>query len=262
MLALILDIDGTLIGNIVPQILLYDLKTNRLPIKFSNKDLFDRFDHGLARPYFDTFLKQLRARIHNIEIFIYTAGEDKWGLFIANQIERYYSIKINRPIFTRKYCILKDNTIRKSITKITPYIKRNLERRYGKLKNIKDHILVIDNSRVFDQEDYKHLIVCPTYKYTYIENLPALVNEYTFMRNKSLIEESLIRMFPNMQNYTINTYKDFEKVFYTYYLRYLESKNNDKFWFYLSKLLELKNITNFNPKVVSYINRKLSKRLQ
>ncbi len=259
-LVLIIDIDGTLIGNIIPQVILNELKNNKVPIKFNNKDLFDRFDHGLARPYFDTFIKQLRLRIPYIEIFIYTACDDKWGVFVSNQLEKYYSIKINRPIFTRKYCLIKDNSIKKSLKIIMPYVKRNLQRKYGKNINLKDKMLVIDNSKVYDHEDYKHLLLCPTYDYTYLENLPALINENVFLRNKTLIGENLARIIPNIQN-NINTYKDFEKIFYAYYLKYLEVQNKDKFWLYLIKLIEIKNISNFTPKAVAYINRKLSKKL-
>lgn len=35
----------------------------------------------------------------------------------------------------------------------------------------------------------------------------------------------------------------------------------DRFWFFLNRLLEIKNITIFTPKAVEYINMKLAKRL-
>jgi hypothetical protein len=38
-------------------------------------------------------------------------------------------------------------------------------------------------------------------------------------------------------------------------------KPEDRFWFFLSRLLEIKNITIFTPKAVEYINYKLKKRL-
>ena len=261
-LVIILDIDGTVIGNISPQICLYDLKNAHVKINYSYKELFDRFDKGLLRPYFDTFIKNTQRRLPNVEFFIYTAADNSWGTFIANAIEKHCNIHFNRPILTRKHCFLTNNSILKSLKHITPMIKRTLQKKYGKNLDLTNRILMIDNSRVFQSTEHQHVLLCPSYNISIPENLPAYITEDVFNMHKNIIEDRLKKYIPSI---SIKSYLDFQKTFYTYYIMALNNskpgEDKDRFWFFLNRLLEVKNIQLFTPRAVQYINSKLSKRL-
>ena len=113
--------------------------------------------------------------------------------------------------------------------------------------------MMIDNKTNFD--DLSNVMVCPTYNHTYVENLPAMIDEAMFDRYKYQICKKL--------KYTPSNYIQFQKAFYTSYIDALDKymPPQDRFWFFLSRLLEIKNITVFTKKNIQYINHKLSKRL-
>lgn len=264
-LVFVLDLDGTVIGNVLPQTSIYELKGQKIKLNYTNKDLFNRFDNGLLRPYFDSFVKQIKRRIPYAEFFIYTASDDKWGAFIINALEKHISFQFNKPFFTRKHCYFNEgNCIRKCTQLIVPHIKRSLQRKYARPIDLTNRILLIDNSQVYDAYDKKNLLLCPSYKYAYVENLPAIISEDTFHRHKALILDKLHRYFPTITHGNIDSYIEFQKIFYTHYVQALHRHaipNNDRFWFFLLRLLEIKNINVFTPRTIQYINSKLSKRL-
>lgn len=260
-IVLILDIDGTIIGNILYQLVVFDLKNSHVRLNYNNKDLYDRFDKGMLRPYFDLFIRSIKKHIPNIEIFIYTASEDRWAQFVVSAIERHTNVKFNRPIFSRKHCIPKQNDYTKSIGKIYPSIKRVLQRKYRKQINLNNRIMVIDNRMVYLSDQSKYILKCPTYDYTIPENLPALISEQTFQAHKILLEQKCRRYLNYMTSF--KTYREFEIAFYRHYISELESpkESTDKFWLLLLKLIEVKNIRFFTPRAIEYMNKKLSKKL-
>jgi hypothetical protein len=260
-LVFILDVDGTIIGNISPQITIYEMKKDKINIKYALKDLWERFDHGLLRPYFDSFLKITKKNIPNAEFFIYTSSDDQWGAFIVSAFEKYCSFRFNRPLLTRKNCYLMDNQVRKSLKSVTPVIKRSLQKKYGKNIDLTNRIMIIDNCSVYQSSECAYVLKCPTYKFYHAENLPALISEEEFKRHKLQIKSKLQKLIPHS---TYQTYYEFQKEYYKYYLQWLEQYHDapqDKFWFFLTRLLEVKNIRSFAPQTIAYINRKLSKRL-
>jgi hypothetical protein len=259
-LVFIIDIDGTIIGNIINQLIIYEFKYDHINIHYSFKELFDRFDKGLIRPYFDTFIKNTKRRLPHSEFFFYTASEDRWGLFIANAIEKYYNIRFNRPIFTRKYCFSTGSDFKKSLKHITPHLKRTLQKKYGKNLDLTNRVLLIDNRQVYQSSDQTSLLICPTYNFMCLENIPAFITESIFNTHKVTIENKIRRYIPSIL--PIRNYIDFQRQYYNYYIKELKYvKSEDRFWFYLSRLLEIKNITIFTAKAVEYINYKLKKRL-
>jgi hypothetical protein len=245
----ILDLDGTVIGDVRSQVLLYELKSNNVNITYN----FEKsFDEGLIRPYFDSFLKNTKRRLPNAEFFIYTASEDKWANKIVTSIEKHISFRFNRPIFSRKHCTPNG----KRLDIILPAIKRSLKKTYGNV-DLENRIMVIDNSEVYDKHDSKKLLLCNTYDKMHLENLPAIIREDVFIRNQVLIKDSVQRYY-NIDGFT--TYKEFERVFYAFYIQ--ESPPcSDSFWLLLLKLLEIKNISKFGVKSIAYINQKLRKRM-
>jgi len=259
-LVFIIDIDGTIIGNITNQIMIYELKYENVNIKYSLKDLFNKFDQGLIRPYFDTFVKNTKRRLPHAEFFFYTASDDRWGAFIAGAIEKYYKLQFNRPIFTRKHCFHTDMDLKKSLKHVTPMIQKSLQKNYGKNIDLTNRVLIVDNNMVYQSNEKNSVLVCPTYNVSIAENLPVFINEEMFNAHKHIIEKKLKRYIPAIT--TVTSYIDFQKQFYAYYIQELSLiKPQDRFWFFLNRLLEIKNITIFTPKAVEYINMKLNKRL-
>lgn len=262
-LVFIIDIDGTLIGNVSPQLCVYDLKQNgHVPLRYSYRELFARFDAGLLRPYFDTFYKATKRRLPNAEFYLYTACEDRWGLFIAGALEKHLGIRFNRPIFTRKSCFSSGGNITKSISSVLPAIKRGLARRYGKNLDLASRVMVIDNSCVFPPEDKAMHLVCPSYNLSVPENIPAIVDEQAFSQHRAAVESAVRKYIPALASAPMQSYRDFQLAFYAYYIGALrQASTADRFWFFLARLMEVKNITLLSPRAIEYMNGKLSKRI-
>lgn len=263
-LVFIIDIDGTLIGNISPQLCIYELKqTSHLPLRYSFKDLFHSFDQGLLRPYFDTFYKSIKRRLPNAEFYVYTASDDRWGLFITGALEKHLGIRFNRPIFTRKHCHSNGGSITKSISNILPTIRRSLSRKYGKNIDLTSRVMVIDNSCVFPPDEKPQHMVCPSYSCSVPENLPALIDERAYTQHRATIEQMIHKYIPSLSSTSMPCYKSFQLAYYTYYVNALRQQctRGDRFWFFLARLMEIKNITLLSPRAINYMNAKLSKRI-
>lgn len=246
-LVFVLDLDGTIVGDVKNQVLLYELKSANVNIVYN---IQKSFDAGLIRPYFDVFVKNTKNRLPNAEFFIYTASEDRWANTIVTAIEKHISFKFNRPIFSRRHCV----HMRKNLNMILPSIKRTLRKNYPNLR-LENRIMIVDNNEVYD--DPKELVLCKTYDKCCIENIPSLIKEDIFIRHQSVIT-NIMRRFYDLGSFT--NYIEFQKVFYAVYIRELDdTPQQDRFWMLLGKLLEVKNIHKFTPEAIAYINKKLEK---
>ena len=89
-IALVIDIDGTMIGNVATQRMLFAMAK-------------DKFNVGKIpmRPHFIKFVKTHP----DAELFIYTASVSDWAEFLISHIESKYDIKFNRPLFSRESSI-------------------------------------------------------------------------------------------------------------------------------------------------------------
>lgn len=92
-LVVVLDLDGTIIGDITPQIVSWeicnDIKSSGGGNFYKPKDLYAKLQGGIIRPYFAEFIKSLKKNIPNIEFFIFTASEKKWAMNIIGYIEKH-----------------------------------------------------------------------------------------------------------------------------------------------------------------------------
>lgn len=275
-LILILDLDGTIIGDITPQIMSYEL-SKALKTVTSNKDskyVFDmtefksKLTHGLIRPYFEVFVKSLLNNIANVEFFVYTASEKSWAELMIKTIEQCIGVKFNRPIFSRQYCVSQDKQYKKSLRFIGPTLTRSLKKKYGvtfSQKDLSSNILIIDNNNVYHSFDQRQLIVCPSYNYRVAENIVCHIKSKMFKAHNVLITSILKKYIPIGQPHDFNT---FQKQFYIYYIAFLEQviKNNahysqDKFWLYLKDIILSQNIRRFDEKSVKFITNVLRQRL-
>lgn len=256
----ILDLDGTIIGDITPQILLYELsKIKDLNVKFTKKTLKQKIKKGLIRQKFKTFINSL----HNVEFFIYTAAEHSWALFIIKCIEENLNIKFNKPIFTRNYCIITESLeIRKDVDKIKQKIISTLLKKYNNLNTELDNLMIIDNnSGVYYNKWGNNLLLCPTYNFRLIENIPAYIDEKIYNKHHGIINKHISKYF-SIKIDTTN-YIDFQKEFYIFYIKYIEyvkkrNNTNDDFFIILLKIITNKHITYYSTKNIEYIRNKLN----
>lgn len=262
----ILDIDGTIIGDITHQVMVYDIinsiKASNPKFNHNIKDFQQTLRDGMIRPYFSDFIKQISYHQPNAEFFIYTASQTKWAEFLVKNIEKALSIKINRPLFTRKDCMYINGELQKSTHKIINKIKGTLRKKYNNIPINEmissNNIIIVDNNRVFPGAfDNQRLIQCPTYSFKIPENLPA-----TF--SKSLFESNYKHFYEIFQRYNINipitsNYMRFQRFFYQYYVNELAkyAQPTDKFWHYLKEIIIRKNITSFDDQSIKYINNKI-----
>lgn len=235
-LIMLIDLDGTLQGNISPQLVEYDL-INRINsiitskssnIKYSLKNIYSDFTTGLLRPFVQEALVSMKRTHPNIEFYIYTASSDEWAHFILNQITKLFFGKkniINKPFFTRKH--LTEYGI-KSIAKVRPIIVHNLRKKYPNAKF--NQIYLIDNNFVLSPTEMNRLIYCPTYDFKVVINPLRLLTEDVKNKFYNSISEYLLK---EPSKNTIELYKKFYKNAFKE-LELAEKNNkkyiNDNYW--------------------------------
>lgn len=269
-LVIVLDVDGTIIGDIRPQLQLVDLhnslkKHDKKAGVFNVREFQARLRQGIVRPYFTKFIKKMKESVPNVEFFIYTASEKKWAHFLIPHIEKAVGIKFNRPIFTRSNCVIVNNECKKTTASIMPGVLKSLKSKYGILskKDLEDRILIIDNTQeVFDQHNKQFLLHCPTYDFKYPENIPTYVSSSMFDTHHPIITNCLnMRINPQQQC----SYLDFQHAFYSHYVSVLNAVSvhnrnhtRDRFFGNLLDILINKQISAFTPKTIAYLRFKLN----
>ena len=235
-LIMLMDLDGTLQGNISPQLVEYDL-INRINslipskssnIKYSLKNLYSDFTSGLLRPFVQEAISSMKKTHPTIEFYIYTASSDDWAHFILDQINKSFFAKknlINKPYFTRKH--LTEYGV-KSISKIRPIIVHNLRKKYPNARF--NQIYLIDNNFVLSPTEMNKLIYCPTYDYKVVINPLRLITEDVKDKYYNNISEYLLK---EPSKNTMELYKKFYKTAFKE-LELAEKNNkkytNDNYW--------------------------------
>ena len=175
-LVVVLDIDGTCIGDIVPVIKHYNIHTlasqlagaEKISCKIPALDFTYFFDnYPIIRPKFKEFVASLPK---NAEIFFYTASSDNWASNIAPQLAKYIGIRYNKPIFTREKSSIDNgyyDGLKKSIKLIMPDVVKTLHSKYKglTLENLKDRIFIVDDIKNNTLDDRPRQILCPNYTY-------------------------------------------------------------------------------------------------
>jgi len=263
----IIDLDGTIIGDCVYQVMLYEIE-NVLKKNSQKSELKKLLDNNynpsskLIRPHFKYFINTIKKLYPNSSFYIYTASEKKWANIEITLIEKSHGIKFNRPLFTREDCLLDSNNMyKKSVKKILPKILKGN-------KNLNpSNILVIDNNDVFI--DYKNnFLLCPSYNYVLfqdvwdklkIEHLKIL-DIYKLIAN--LINNNKICKYfkesPNGLDAELKhkwLYKKHRKI------NKMNAKyKNDDFWKRLCSIIIERDIKTFDKNTVSYLNTELNKK--
>lgn len=235
MLVFVLDLDGTVVGNISHQILLHEIcKITKK--KFNLVEFRQKLAKVILRPHVIDFLKR-----SNSEFFIYSAGSRTWVEFIIKQIEIVAKMKFNRPLFTRDECL---TDYKKCLTSILPKIDKVLKKKYNQTFTP----LIIDNNDVYI--DNSNLLLCSTYDGYFAENLPSIIDISLYKKYYKEINR-LLKTYLNIDIDT-NNYKHFQYIYYTKYIQLLKAKkSNDTFFYKLER--NLRNITEFNKDTISKI---------
>ena len=215
-LAVVLDIDGTMIGNVATQRSIYHLLSRDYEIT------------GVPlRPHFLEFTKS----IPGAELFVYTASEAHWAETLVSHLERRYGLSFNRPLFTRPNTVWTGNEYQKALKNIMPVIKNTMRHKH---KEVFD-LFAVDNSNCYAPEDLPYLINCPTYNNTVRVDIAKAIPRKAYLNNREHMDNHLM-LYLNSDTKP-SSYEDFVRM-----LRNLNSfsfKNtNDTFWRDLSRLLK------------------------
>jgi hypothetical protein len=263
-LAIVIDIDGTIIGDIVPQVIEYDIlnKYNKNGIRYFKKFLTDLLKTELIRPGLVSFIQNISKENNNVHFFIFTASDHKWANFLVPCIEAALNIKFSRPIFTRKhmsYC-KKTGSYRKSLKTILPQISKSVKCQIN-LKNC----IMIDNNDTLVSDESKRLILCPTYEYVLYQDplkfVPASVLKHNLQSIIMILK--YVPFFENLkQNTEINLfYANFYNIISK--MHTINCSKEDKLWKTLEdliiKYLKLKNRNEFKDSLTFKINQKISR---
>jgi len=276
----IFDIDNCIIGDIrypIQESQLLDLikmickKKNITNICKKKLNFVNVLKKGLLRPYFVNFVKFIKKKYKNVEIYVYTNSTYGWthGGLVEN-IEKASKIKFNKPYFTRENSYQMGN-YPKSLSNVFKIIISRLQNKYKILKNKKEILNVFNNNVVFidnvkdNLKDYPgKQIVCPNYEF----NKPYDIIKKIMKNNKiksSVMNDEVIKEYIKtnlrspfkFKDTTINEYK-IQKIRWTYYSKIENNNKKDYFYKNLIKIIKNNKINNFSFKNIELINNKIN----
>ena len=267
-LIVLIDIDGTLIGDISPQVCEWVViqRFDKKKIPQFKVNLKRYLQNGLLRPDFSLFVDIMKNR-YNCEFFVYTASETKWANFLVPCIEQIIDFKFNRPIFTRKHCFVMNKEYKKSTEKLLPQIFRTLKERYEITTHddLKSHIMMVDNTSVLLKHEMSRLILCPTYSFIEWSDPTKLIDEQTLYDHYSemAVLMAYYNIFPSVQSQQTLTLNQFKMMLFTSLSSNIkstikrQSSSKDTFWSTLGHIVSKNDFDNFKDPVIKYINEKI-----
>jgi hypothetical protein len=251
----LLDLDGTLQGNIYPQVSEYSLigKLNAISnknIKYSINNLMNDFKSNLLRPYVKESLTHMKKYHPQIEFFVYTASSDDWAKFLIPKIDKYIT-NGKGNIFNKPYFMRSDVSEGiKSIKHVFPRIKRSLSKKYDEISI--NNVYLVDNNYVIHPLEVSKLIKCPSYDYTHIINpfrnlSNDIIEKYHNKISNELLQSNSKHVIEMYKKYYDRAFKEYEKA-------NRENKEfiNDDYWKMFGQLVinsDLKTQDNINKTI-------------
>jgi len=277
----IFDIDNCIIGNIhypITESILLDLikmtcKQKKISNKCSKKVNFvNVLKKGLLRPYFINFIKFIKKKYKNVELYVYTNSSYNWtyGGLVEN-IEKASKIKFNKPYFTRENSYQLDENFPKSLSNVFKIIISRLQNKYKILKNKKEILKIFNNNVVFIDDIQNNLkdypgkqIVCPKYEFNKPYDIIKKIKKENKIKNK-IINDNNVKEYINknikspvkFKDTTINEYK-IQKFKWAYYSKKENNKKKDYFYKNLIKIIKNNKINNFSFENIKLINNKIN----
>jgi len=267
-LIFILDLDGTIIGDCIYQTIIQNIenvaKKNKIRTTL-NKQLQESYQpHSkLIRPFFESFITNIRSYFPNSQFYIYTASEKEWATKEINLIEKTHNLKLNRPIFSRNDCILDSSgQYKKSVNKILPMIQKNNK------NNILDrsNIIIIDNNDVFI--DYNsNFILCPSYNSIHFCDawIDLKVDSLNNANFKDTIDKYIYTNKICQYDSTSKYCDEINELRHKWYYKKLKKINsinkkykNDRFWKKLTNIIIEKKISKFDKQSMEFIRKCLN----
>ena len=277
----IFDIDNCIIGNIhyplTESILLDLIKMTCKQKKISNKcskkvNFVNVLKKGLLRPYFINFIKFIKKKYKNVELYVYTNSSYNWtyGGLVEN-IEKASKIKFNKPYFTRENSYQLDENFPKSLSNVFKIIISRLQNKYKILKNKKEILKIFNDNVVFIDDIQNNLkdypgkqIVCPKYEFNKPYDIIKKIKKENKIKNK-IINDNNVKEYINknikspvkFKDTTINEYK-IQKFKWEYYSKKENNKKKDYFYKNLIKIIKNNKINNFSFENIKLINNKIN----
>ena len=220
-LNLVLDIDGTLIGDVSLFSISYNMikpvPKSKVILNRLKRNLIYALKNGLMRPHLPQFIKYAKKQ-YNLKLFIYTASTYNWAHFLVPCLEKVLGVKFERPLYTRNEC--------------TSYtMLKNLEY-VSKHADDKIPMIMIDNNKtLYRKVDKSRLIKCPTYNFRYYYN-PISVFTYSEIVTNF---ESIIKILKDLNIFVkVNTAEDLyrycQDITMDYFMKMPLSDVSDKFF--------------------------------
>lgn len=276
----IFDIDGCIIGNVsypieesnILELIKMVCKKKNIRNVCKNKFNFvNVLKKGLLRPYFVKFIKFIKKKYKNVEIYVYTNSTYGWthGGLVEN-IEKASKIKFNKPYFTRENSYQIDY-YPKSLSNVFKIIVSRLQNKYKILKNKKELLNVFNNNVVFIDDIKDNLkdypgkqIVCTKYEFNKPYDIIKKIKTTNKIKN-SVMNDETIKQYIKENIRSPFKFKDtkknelkIQKFRWAYYSK--KENNNKKDYFYknLIKIINKNKIKDFSFENIKLINEKLS----
>jgi hypothetical protein len=267
-LIIVLDIDGTIIGDVTYEVCEWELLRAYEPKKLKQyrSTLRAHLEAGLLRPHLADFLLKIHASNDHVHFYIYTASDDQWAQFLVPCIEAVTGIKFSRPIFSRKHCAVSPKAVTKSLTDIAPGIFSRLKSKYKKLNSAKAllrNMCIIDNNNVLSDIPHR-CVLCPTYSWSSPYDLTKTLDERILAKETENITrllhsyQLLPRVLTNSNQFLSDYYSALGRAYKS------TSPNSfvkDEMWLHVASLL-MTSIKRYGhgkdmTSVVKYINQRL-----
>ncbi|EFJ40430.1 hypothetical protein VOLCADRAFT_99759 [Volvox carteri f. nagariensis] len=269
------DIDGTIVGNVLPQVVEWHLVQRYQPSRkpMFKASLVDVLQHHLVRPRFADFHNGLSAALPHVEFFVYTASDHVWAHVLVPCIEKALGIKFNRPIFTRQHLVDDGAGDRhKSIVHVAPMAHRALAKKGYQVRaaDMLQDTVLIDNNNLLVAAEYGHTLHCPTYNYVLYQDVLRHVPLSALRENMLAIQEELrvCGLFPPVHKqmseeaFTAHYYAVLHQAV-TSAARDCRDGWKDVFWSMLLRCaVSVASKRGFKGNAVEVINQKLQKQLQ
>lgn len=264
-LVFFIDIDGTLIGDVTPQVCEWEIveAIDKSKITGFRNSLVDVLVNGLLRPQIADFIIGMKQRYDHVEFYVFTASDVRWANFVVPCIEKAIGFKFNRPIFTRENCIDQ----KKSLDCIIPKVVRGLKKKYPKIsmRMLRSRVALIDNNDVLVPCESHRCIRAPTYSFIYY-------NDVLSKLSLADIERGYITIATIMYKYGLIDSKvvhDPIKMRASYYTclgkKVHEEKNQhskDYYWTKLFRILQALHFEDLKSSTIKKINKAIKRELK
>ena len=268
-LVVVLDLDGTVIGDISTQVCEFELVSALCPAKLRllKAYLEAQLRHTcLLRPGFARFAKH--AAQLEIELFVYTASEARWAQFLVPVVEAAVGVKFNRPIFTRTNCRLVNGSWRKPTKGMLASVHSCVRKRHPGLQtsDLAGRVMFVDNNDVMLQDAAHHvaLVHCPTYGARYVHDALRLLPDDLLVQRWRDVARKLMQygMLDERAAASLASVQAFRGAYYRSLAARIVGPGgscaDDKMWGLFDKILQ-KYHHKVSPRLVAFINERLNR---